>query len=372
MIARGWEVAVAAYTIHRDALAEAFTGEVFELEPAATAMREKNRLSRWMAMRKLFGSDHDALFHEGAGKKQRSRAAALMEVAQRWKPDVIHAHFGPPGLVAAPVARRLGIPLIVNFRGYDFLNYTHESGWAQYSVLPENTTAVGHTAFCEDILRANLKVRVEHVRRGVDRARFAPPTRREAWGEHVRLLVVGRLMFAKGHHLAIDATSLLQRMKPDVKFDLVLAGGAGEGDAIEAELKRRAELLGVNLRLTGTLKHDQVAEEMRGADIQLIPSLPRANGWVENFCTVASEGLASGLCIVAANNGGIPEAVSGAGLLVPAGSAFELARGVLAALEKSPAQWAAGALAKADTYSEQDMLDDYEVVTHAAIGGGHG
>jgi colanic acid/amylovoran biosynthesis glycosyltransferase len=373
---RGWTVAAAAYTLDRERLADAFekdVPELFELEPRATQIRERNRLSRWWTMRKLFGPDGDTLFHPGGGKKQRSRAAALLEVARRWGPDVIHAHFGPLGLMAAPVAKKLGIPLLVNFRGYDFLSYTHDSGWDPYSVLPENAIAVGHTQFCEDILQLNLRVRVEHVRRGVDRQRFAAHERRNAWGDTVRLLVAGRLMFSKGHHLAIDTIVLLRRMKRGVDFDLTLAGGAEAGGAVEAALLRRAAALGVNVRLTGALKHDEVADEMRKADIQLIPSLPRADGWVENFCTVASEGLASGLCIVAVNNGGVPEAVNGAGVLVPAGSALELARGVIQAMEQaSPAQWAAIALAKAATYSDSDMMDDYERVTHAAIGGAHG
>lgn len=368
MRSRGWDVGAAAYTLHRERLADAFGNDVpelFELEPRATQLRERNRLGRWWAMRKLFGPGVNSLFHPASGKKQRSRAAALLEVARQWKPDVMHAHFGPLGLMAAPVAKTLKIPLIVNFRGYDFLNYTHNSGWSQYSYLPKSAIAVGHTQFCEDILRKNLDVRVAHVRRGVDRQRFNAPERRNSWGDTVRLLVVGRLMFAKGHHLAIDALALLRHMKPDVKFELTLAGG---GD-IETALLKRAEALAVTARLTGALRHDEVAREMRNADIQLIPSLPRADGWVENFCTVASEGLASGLCIVAANNGGIPEAVNDAGVLVPAGSAYELARGVVQTLQQPPTQWAKRALAKAETYSDQDMMDDYEHVTRGAIDG---
>jgi colanic acid/amylovoran biosynthesis glycosyltransferase len=369
---RGWTVAAAAYTLDRELLPDAFgedAPELFELEPRAMQIRERNRLSRWWAMRKLFGPNVDTLFHPGGGKKQRSRAAALFEVARHWKPDVMHAHFGPLGLMAAPVAKKLGVPLIVNFRGYDFLNYAHESGWDSYSVLPDNAIAVAHTQFCEDILHGNLRVRVEHVRRGVDRQRFVAPERRNAWGDCVRLLVVGRLMFGKGHHLAIDALALLRRMIRGVSFDLTLAGG-GE---MEPVLLKRAEALGVRISLTGALKHGQVAEEMRKADIQLIPSLPRANGWVENFCTVASEGLASGLCIVAVNNGGVPEAVNEAGVLVPAGSAYELARGITRAMElKTPAGWAGAALAKAATYRDQDMMDDYERVSRLAIGGTNG
>lgn len=366
---RGWEVAVAGYTIHRDKLAEVFgenPPEVFELDKRAEQLRRVNRVGRWWAMRKIFGKSVDALFHPDAGKRQRSRAAALMEVCEGFKPDVIHAHFGPYGLVAAPACKKLDIPLVINFRGWDFLKYPRQAGWEAYSYFPEDAVAVGHTEFCENILMDHLKNHVEHVRRGVDRERFNPPRRSDNWGKTVKLIVVGRLVFNKGFHLAIDALPLLWRMRPGTRFELTLAGG-GE---LERSLTARARLLGVadSLTFTGALSHDQVGKQMRDADIQLIPSLPRADGWVENFCTVASEGLASGLCVVAANNGGIPEAVHGAGVLVTPGSAFELARGIVHAMEtRSPAAWSELALNKAGEYRVKDMMDDYERVTRSTM-----
>jgi colanic acid/amylovoran biosynthesis glycosyltransferase len=367
MISRGWEVAVCAYSIHPDALARAFSTppKTFALEPRANHYRNRSRLTRWWTMRGLFGPEYASLFPETAGKNLPSRAAAFLEIAREWRPDAIHAHFGPLGLVASPAAKLLDIPLLINFRGYDFLNYAPGTRWKDYTCFPENAIAVGHTAFCEDILREHLKVRVEHVRRGVNRERFKPPQRGDTWCETVKLLVVGRLLFNKGHHLAVDALALLRRLKPATRFELTLAGGGDMHDTLVA----RAETLGVRgqVRLTGALNHDAVGEEMRNADILLIPSLPRASGWVENFCTVASEGLASGLAVVAVNNGGVPEAVQGAGVLVPAGSALELARGIVHAMEQhTPARWSEIALRKAGEYQESWMLDDYERVTNQA------
>ncbi len=366
MLSRGWEVAVCAYKIHSEALQREFEHplQTFELEGAADKYLQRGRISRWIALRRTLGGDYSGLFPATAGKKMPARAAAFLEVAREWKPDAIHAHFGPLGLVASPAAKLLDVPLLINYRGYDFLNYAPGTRWQAYAHFPENAVAVAHTKFCGDILRENLKIRVEHVRRGVNRERFQPPKRREAWGDTGKLLVVGRLLFNKGHHIAVDALALLRRMKPETRFELTLAGG---GDMEEA-LGTRAEAHGVQIRTTGALTHTEVAREMQQADILLIPSMPRANGWVENFCTVASEGLASGLAVVAANNGGIPEAVEGAGVLVPAGSAFELARGIVHAMdEHTPAEWAKLALQKAGDYKDDWMLDDYDRVTRQAM-----
>ncbi|MBZ0135243.1 MAG: glycosyltransferase [Planctomycetes bacterium] len=371
MMRRGWEVAVAAYNVDAAEVKRVF-GELapptFELEARAAQIRTRGTLGRWWALRRILGPGHKKLFSPGAGKKQHARAAALYEVARQCRPDVMHAHFGPLGLVASPAARLLGIPLLVNYRGYDFLNYPAASGWHVYDWLAPDAVAVGHTRFCEDILRKHLKIPVEHVRRGVNRGRFNPPERRSSWGDSVRLLAVGRLMFSKGHHLAIESLALLGRLHPNVRFELTLAGGGDFG----VTLTTLADTLGVRDRvhLAGSLTHDAVAECMRSADILLIPSLPRSDGWVENFCTVASEGIASGLPVVASNHGGIPEAVEGAGVLVPAGSANELARGVAHVMDtRSPAEWSTHALSKAEDYQDAWMMDDYERVTRGAIDG---
>ncbi|MCB9893281.1 MAG: glycosyltransferase [Planctomycetes bacterium] len=366
---RGWEVGVAANIVHADEMARVFGDkppQTFELETRAAKIRSSGTLGRWWALRGILGGNANQYFTPTAGKRLRARAAALAEVARNFKPDAMHAHFGPHGLAAAPAARLFGIPLLVNYRGFDFLDYPATNGWEVYDALPPHTVAVGHTAFCENILRSHLKVRVEHVRRGVNRDRFNPPTRRDDWGSVVKLLTVGRLMFCKGHHLAIESLALLRKLKPDVRFELTLAGGGEMHDGLTAI----AGALGVQdrVRLAGSLPHDKVGEEMRKADILLIPSLPRADGWVENFCTVASEGVASGLTVVASNNGGIPESVEGAGVLVEPGSAAALAEGIAIAMQQAgPAEWSKRALTKAARFQDSLMMDDYERVTREAI-----
>src|SRR5262249_12360221 len=45
----------------------------------------------------------------------RSQIRQLREL----NPVLIHAHFGPDGIHAMPVAEKLGVPLVVTFHGYD-------------------------------------------------------------------------------------------------------------------------------------------------------------------------------------------------------------------------------------------------------------
>src|SRR5207248_6664173 len=94
------------------------------------------------------------------------------------------------------------------------------------------------------------------------RARFAAP--------HERLvLLVGRLVYEKGFHLALDALAPVIRRVGGVRFVV-----AGTGTA-EAELKRQARRLGLMRHGTflGWIGDDMLHSLYRVAEISLDPSL---------------------------------------------------------------------------------------------------
>lgn len=368
MIERGWHVAVAAGTIDQPLLRQLFGDRApatAAIEDAAHAFRGRMGWLRRRALAKAFGANWRAGFPESGGDRMFARAYALWQVAREFQPDAIHCEFGYQGPIAGPVATALGVPMLVTYRGNDFIRFPVQHGWQIYHAFPARTVAIGHAEFALGILRRNLKVPVVHVRRGVNRASFSSPPRRAEWGDTVKLLTVGRMKYFKGHHLALEATALLRRMVPATRFELTVLGGADPGF-----LGWRADALGLadRLHLPGMLPPAQVGEQMRAADIQLIPSCAGAEGFVENFCTVASEGQACGLPNVAANHGGIPETARDNGVLVPGGSAHELARGVLEVMRlDTPAGWAGRALAASQRFQDDQMMDDFERVTLEAI-----
>ncbi|MBZ0135245.1 MAG: glycosyltransferase family 4 protein [Planctomycetes bacterium] len=370
MIARGWKVAVCAGTIDPEGVSRLYPHnppETFAVEAPALKFRKRFRFNQTRGLRRDFGGDWAEQFPDGGGPRMYSRAHVLLEFARAWRPDAVHCQFGFQAPFAGPVANTLGVPMLVVFRGNDFIRFPLEKGWGIYGKFPRRTVAIAHSDFCEGLLKRHLRVKVARVRRGVNRASFSPPKRADTWAGTVRLVVVGRLRFFKGHHLALESLALLRRLVPDKRFELTIVGGGDPEDS----LWRKAEIFGLRERveLTGMLPPADVGEQMRKADIHVIPSQAGAEGFVENFCTVASEGLASGLAVVASNHGGIPEAVAGAGVLVPGGSALELARGIVHALNTdSPAGWAAKAAERAERYRDEQMMDDFERVTLEAIG----
>jgi glycogen(starch) synthase len=132
------------------------------------------------------------------------------------------------------------------------------------------------------------------------RARYARP--------HQRLvLLVGRLVYEKGFHLALDALARVAKHPGNVRF-LV----AGTGTA-EEELKRQARRLGLagHGSFLGWVGDDMLHSLYRVAEVVIVPSI------YEPFGLVALEAMASGCLCVVADTGGLRE-------VVPAGGAVGL------------------------------------------------
>src|SRR5438045_3148502 len=51
--------------------------------------------------------------------KLKQRQEALYGLLKKYKPDVVHCHFGPQGCTAVPATAALKIPLVVSFHGFD-------------------------------------------------------------------------------------------------------------------------------------------------------------------------------------------------------------------------------------------------------------
>jgi glycogen synthase len=124
------------------------------------------------------------------------------------------------------------------------------------------------------------------------RARYAHPDER-------LVLLVGRLVYEKGFHLALDALAPVIKKLGNVRFVV-----AGSGTA-EAELRRQAWRLGLHRKgvFLGWVGDDMLHSLYRIADLSIVPSI------YEPFGIVALEAMASGCLCVVADTGGLREVV---------------------------------------------------------------
>lgn len=234
---------------------------------------------------------------------------------------LLHAHHGPNGLRALPIARDLKIPMIVTFHGSDVtvtdLRYQKATLGFRHYLANKSKLKKSRALFLavSEFVRRKLleqgfsagRVLVHYT--GVDTKRFQPAST-EA---NPVILFVGRLEQSKGAHFLIRAVAEVQRELPAAELVLI-----GDG-SLRAELERDAEQQLRHYRFLGVRRPEEVCEWMNRASLVCVPSIKRRSGEEEGFGMVCAEAQAVAKPVVAFDSGGISEVVSDGrtGFLVP-------------------------------------------------------
>jgi len=258
----------------------------------------------------------------GGGTVGRARELAYLELGvsprlvsavRPLRPALLHAHLGVDGAAALPLARQLGVPLVVTFHGFDATasdQAARERG-RRYRVYLRRREALKREArlfiAVSQFTRTRLldrgfpekKIVLHYV--GVDTELFRPDP---AVAREPVVLFVGRLIEKKGVRHLIAAMREVQGRLPEA--ELVIAG---EGE-LRRELERQARELGVRARFLGVIQPGEVRAWMNRARALCVPSVEAANGDAEGLPIVALEAMAMALPIVGSASAGIPEAVT--------------------------------------------------------------
>lgn len=242
------------------------------------------------------------------------------------RPRLVHAHFATDGLLALPLAERLGVPLVTTLHGFDVsrsraaLLGSGRLSWVRYALAGGRLRRRGALFLAvSDAIRAKALAagfppeRLVTHRNGVDLARFA--ARAEA--EPGLVLHVGRLVEKKGTALLLEAMAAIAGR-------LVVIGDG----PLRAQLERQAGPLGERVRFLGNLPPDEVGRWMARAWVLAAPSVTARDGDSEGLPTVVAEAAAASLPVVVSDHSGLPEAVveGETGFIVPEGDSAALAR----------------------------------------------
>jgi glycosyltransferase involved in cell wall biosynthesis len=274
-------------------------------------------------------------------------AAVTLMVEEGFRPAIIHASIYEAGMSAVRIGRRLRVPVVVSEHSSDFPR-RRLPPWqvmkARYAFEHAAHVLVATQAVRDGIEGYGIRAAFATLRNVADSVDFHPDTREREAGPP-RLLFVGSLIPVKGVTVLLRSLAQLDGM---VRLELV-----GEGcdrttlESLSAELG-----LADRVSFRGRLSKAQLAEEMRRADLFVLPSL-----W-DNAPCVISEAMASGLPIVSTSTGGIPEMVGlDAGWLAPPGDPESLASALRRGLDVLP-NWDRPAQARrAEVYSLQSVGD---------------
>lgn len=227
-------------------------------------------------------------------------------------PKLIHAHFGVDGVFALPLAKKLQIPLVVTFHGYDITVDDCDnslSGWMHrlYKIrrqllFKQSNTCIAVSKF----IRSKLiekgcpedKILVHYI--GVDVQKFTPnPDIKRT----PVVLFVGRLVEKKGCEYLIKAMSQVQSVLPELELVLI-----GDGE-LRSSLEKQASECLTRYRFLGSQSPDVVKNWMNQALLLAAPSVTSVKKDSEGLPICILEAQAMGLPVVASYHAGIPEAI---------------------------------------------------------------
>jgi spore coat protein SA len=171
--------------------------------------------------------------------------------------------------------------------------------------------------FCSEFLRneatsayPNHFQRTCVVYNGADNGKFHANGR--ASGLVPEIIYTGRLIRNKGVHVLLQAMGILEQKGVSAKCTVVGASAFG-GSRPTSYIRELERTRPANTQLVGYKSGHALASALRQADIYCCPSI-----WNDPFPLAPLEAMASGLPVVAARMGGIPEALAyGGGILVP-------------------------------------------------------
>ena len=235
-------------------------------------------------------------------------------VAQREDVRLIHAHFGTAGIQALPLAKALGLPLLVTFHGYDASKALRFDAYRRsleklFEYAEVITVSRDMATRLIDCGADPARMRVLHC--GIPVHEFQMLTRKAisakvAAEEPIQFLQVASFALKKGHRYTFEAFA--QHLKRHPKNRLTLIGDGGERRALE----RLARDLGIReqVEFAGWVAPSEVAGYLQRADVFLHHSVTGANGDKEGIPTSIMEAMATGLPVVSTRHSGIPELVA--------------------------------------------------------------
>ncbi|NNE45746.1 MAG: glycosyltransferase family 4 protein [Rhodothermales bacterium] len=256
------------------------------------------------------------------------RAVTVAAEVQRFKPDLIHAHFlTAPAETALYLSALTGIPWSATAHAMDIYRDRSGNGSKIADALFVTTCTEANRKFLAESFPDHTKkiVRIYH---GLLKPGTEPPRLRT--GTFV-FLAVGRMVEKKGFDYLISACSIVGK-QTDIPFVCRLVG---DGPLLEAYRDRvRTERLERLVEFYGRAAVTAMDGHYASAAALVVPSVVTDDGDRDGIPNVCLEAMSHGLPVIGTNISGLPEVVRDGenGFLVPPADPLALSRAMLALL----------------------------------------
>ena len=248
-----------------------------------------------------------------------------LELCQKNKYDIIHAHFiVPTGPLAKWLHKKTGIPYLITCHGSDVPGYNPDRfGLAHTLLMPfwkklvrSAMSLVSPSVSLADLMKRHCPdLHVTIIPNGYEASAFNTDRKR-----HPSILLCSRLLPRKGFQYVIEAVKDL-----DLGWDVHIVGDGPYRQTLET----LAQGSKTPIFFHGWLDRDEpkFKELYETSAIFIFPSE------MENFPTVLLEAMSAGCAIITSTAGGCPEVVGDAGLLVEPKNPDAIRAGLVSLIE---------------------------------------
>jgi glycosyltransferase involved in cell wall biosynthesis len=276
----------------------------------------------------------------------RRNTKALIDIIKTDKIDIVHARSRAPAWPAKAAAQATNVPFITTYHG--IYNARSSLKRRYNAVMAKGDIVIANSKFTKNHIMKEHNIdagNIAVIPRGVDMSVFDPAlvsvkdikAIRKEWGvgDNPVILLPGRLTRWKGQLVAVEALKLLGD-----KTALVLLGDAQGRDDYVAEIKSKAEALGISERVILAGHSRSMPAALTAADVVISASTDP-----EAFGRVMAEAQAMQRLVVASDHGGARETIidGAGGYLATPRDNKALAKGIAKVLALPKAQYTARA-----------------------------
>jgi glycosyltransferase involved in cell wall biosynthesis len=270
---------------------------------------------------------------------------SLLKLTECERYDMIHGHWVlPSGAVAALVAQRRKLPLVLSLHGSDV--FLAEQSLPTAWVARWTAQHADRITSCSGDLAARLAAlggpaeRMRVIPYGIDAEQFYPAAAagtavREQLGvapDQPMIVWVSRMVYKKGLSVLLNAMPTVLRHHPRM---MLVLGGYGD---LRDTLERQAQELGIaaNVLFPGPVARDAINAYWNAGDLVVVPAIHDHRGNVDGLPNIILESMSAGRPIVASRIAGIPQVIDHErhGLLVPEGDHAALAAAIIKLLDQ--------------------------------------
>ncbi len=303
-----------------------------------------------------------------------SLAAKIMEVANEYTLDIVHAHYAIPHAISAYLAKQMmrggGPKIVTTLHGTDITLVGKDVSFkaaVKFGIEEsDGVTAVSRYLAERTTAEFAIKRDIRVVYNFVDVERFSPKAPR-CIREHFAPRGERILMHAsnfRGVKRLSDTVEILARVREKMPARLLLVGEGPDRQASH-ELARK---LGVHDDVVYLGTQDSIENLLGCADLFLLPSSE------ESFGLAALEAMSCGTPVIATTIGGLPEVITHGedGCLFAVGDVEGMASAALNILqdEEKLAAMRLAARHKAETrFRQEQIVPQYEKFYQEVLGG---